>query len=83
MQTDERTELSRAVQEYFNGPPKETEALVQHADNKGKTLTAAEADKLSSNYVRSILAKPVHTVTPTEREDLRSDIARCLREDGR
>jgi hypothetical protein len=79
MKTDERAELSQAVREYFN-PPKETEALVQHADNKGKTLTPAEADRLSSAYVRGILAKPVHAVTPIEREDLRADIARALKE---
>lgn len=81
MTTDERAELTQAVRDYFT-PPKEIEPLVQHADNKGKTLTPELADKLSSAYVRGILAKPVHTVTPTEKADLQIDIARCLREDG-
>ena len=81
MTQDAYNELNRDVRTFFD-TPKVSVPLVLHADDKGKTLTPTEADKLSSAYVRGILAKPLHTVTLTEKADLQADIARCLREDG-
>jgi hypothetical protein len=80
MTKDEQAELSRSVAKFLSPPKPAMEVPLPAGVDRAKLTTDAALDKASSEYIRGIMRRPLHTWSAEDRAAVNQGINLALKE---